>query len=208
MLWLIDGYNLMHAAGAAGARDSNQEAFRRRRRGFLNRLSHALGAQRAGETVIVFDASSPPADFPLETTYKGLNLIFALGDESADARIESLIAAHSAPRRLTVVSSDRRVRRAATRRKARVLKSEEFLDLLDRLARQGVGPDARTPATAPSPTPPGREEPLSPGEAAYWLEQFGHLEGQAEARELRASRPAMLTDAEIQQIQREVDRED
>ena len=53
-----------------------------------------------------------------------MSIIFALGDENADARIEQLIAAHSAPKSLTVVSTDRRVRQAANRRKARSITSE------------------------------------------------------------------------------------
>src|SRR5262245_43335105 len=130
MLWLIDGYNLLHAAGAIGGQGLGREAFRRRRRLFRSALADALGVETARDTTIVFDATSPPADFPLETTYKGLTLIFALGDENADARIEQLIGQHSAPKSLTVVSSDRRVRQAASRRKARAMKADDFLDLV------------------------------------------------------------------------------
>ena len=131
MLWLIDGYNLMHAAGAIDGREIRRELFERKRRRFLNELADALGPERCQQTTVVLDASTAPADFPLETVYQGLNLIFALGDESADARIETLIAAHSSPKSLTVVSSDRRIRRAAQRRRARTLAADEFLDLLE-----------------------------------------------------------------------------
>src|SRR5262245_50769053 len=136
MLWLIDGYNVMHAAGALGSEVLGRDVFRRRRRRFLNTLADALGADRANETTIVFDASSPPADFPLESSFKGMNLIFALEDEDADTRIERIIAEHSAPKSLTVVSSDRRVRKAASRRKAKALGAEDFLDFLERTQRQ------------------------------------------------------------------------
>ena len=95
-------------------------------------LADALGPERCRETTVVLDATTPPADFPLESVYQGLNLVFALGDENADARIETLIAAHSAPKSLTVVSSDRRIRQAAQRRRARSLTADEFLDLLER----------------------------------------------------------------------------
>ena len=111
-------------------------AFRLQRRRFLNLLADCLGADRARQTTVVLDAKSPPADFDLEANYKGLTLIFALGDENADARIEMLIAGHSVPKSLTVVSSDRRVRRAATRRKAQCLTSDQFLDLLDRFRNE------------------------------------------------------------------------
>jgi predicted RNA-binding protein with PIN domain len=206
MLWLIDGYNLMHAAGAIGAKELGREAFRKKRRRFLNELASSLGLERARETTIVFDATSPPADFALETTYKGLTLVFALGDENADARIEHLIAQHSAPKSLTVVSSDRRVRQAASRRKAKALKSDDFLDLVDRWkGREGTG---RPRPSSPSPSPPDRDQAPSPEEAAHWLEAFGHVDQAPETKEALTPGPTLLTDAEIARIQREVDAEE
>jgi predicted RNA-binding protein with PIN domain len=204
MLWLIDGYNLMHAAGAIGGKELGREAFQRKRRRFLNELADSLGVERARETTVVFDANSPPADFALETSYKGLNLIFALGDENADARIEQLLGQHSAPRALTVVSSDRRIRQAATRRRARAIKAEDFLDLVDRWKERGA---AAWPSR-PAPTPPiDREAPPSAAEAAHWLATFGHLDEAAETREAFTPGPTLLTDAEIARIQREIDEE-
>ena len=43
-------------------------------------------------TTVVFDASVHPGDFALDAQYQGLGILFALGDENADARIEQLIA--------------------------------------------------------------------------------------------------------------------
>lgn len=205
MQWLIDGYNLMHASGAAGDPGSSAETFRRRRRRFLNELAARLGSQRARETTIVFDAKSPPTDFPLESTYQGLQVIFALGDENADARIEELIAAHSAPKALTVVSSDRRVRQAASRRRARALTSDEFLDRLDRLRPE---PAAGTPDARSSPGQAiDRDQPLSASERAYWVAEFREVEQLPEAREAVSPDAPLLTDADIARIRREVERE-
>lgn len=205
MLWLIDGYNLMHAAGAVGGKKLGPEAFRRRRRQFLNKLADAMGGERARQTTIVFDATSPPKDFALESSYKGLSLIFALGDENADARIEHLIGQHSAPKSLTVVSSDRRIRQAATRRKANTIKADDFLDLVDRWkAQKGHERPARVPD---SPATPDRAAHPSSDEAAHWLEIFGHLDESREIKEASSPGEALLTDAEIARIQREVDEE-
>jgi predicted RNA-binding protein with PIN domain len=205
MQWLIDGYNLMYAIIGPEGKRLRPSAFRLQRRRFLNLLVDCLGVDRASQTTVVFDAKSPPADFELETSYKGLTLFFALGDESADARIETLIAGHSVPRSLTVVSSDRRLRIAATRRKAHCLTSDQFLDLLDRFQgerrrEKGTGsPEARSVADRPA-TP-------SADDSAYWLEQFRELEEAPEARELEVRRSSLLTDEEIARIQREVDGE-
>ena len=164
MLWLIDGYNLMYAAGVLDGREIRRESFQRKRRRFLSDLADALGPERCRETTVVLDASTPPSDFPLKTVYQGLNLIFALGDENADARIETLIAAHSAPKSLTVVSSDRRIRRAAQRRRARTLSADEFLDLLERFQTAKLHEMSyQNPAT---PRSLDRDSPLSAEEAA------------------------------------------
>jgi uncharacterized protein len=205
MLWLIDGYNLMHAAGAIDGREIRRELFERKRRRFLNELADALGPERCQQTTVVLDASTAPADFPLETVYQGLNLIFALGDESADARIETLIAAHSAPKSLTVVSSDRRIRRAAQRRRARTLSAEQFLDLLDRLRNATRHETLSQNATVSGSI--DRDSPLSAEEVAHWVAEFGELDAAPETKEAFSPGSTLLTDAEIARIQREIDRE-
>ena len=205
MRWLIDGYNLMHAMGAISGKEAGPEVFRRKRRRFLTLLADAIGVEQARETTVVFDANSPPADFDLETAYKGLTLIFALGDENADARIEQLIAHHSAPKSLTVVSTDRRIRRAATRRKARAMTADAFLDLIERPRSQEKRDGASD--AHPSSRTPDQNSPLSTDEAAYWLEEFGELEDTPETREAFKPAHPLLTDAEIARIQREIDDE-
>ncbi len=205
MRWLIDGYNLMYAAGALDGREIRRESFHRKRRRFLSDLADALGPERCRETTVVLDASTPPADFPLETVYQGLNLIFALGDENADARIETLIAAHSAPKSLTVVSSDRRIRRAAQRRRARTLGADEFLDLLERFQTEkrleAPSPNLATPRSL------DRDSPLTAKEAALWLAEFGELDAAPETKEAFGPGATHLTDAEIARIQKEIDSE-
>jgi predicted RNA-binding protein with PIN domain len=205
MLWLIDGYNLMHAAGAAGGKEVSGEAFRRRRRRFLKMLADALGSERARETTIVFDASSPPGDFELESTYNSMRVIFALGDENADARIEQMIAQHSAPKSLTVVSTDHRIRRAATRRKAKAVTADKFLELLERL--QNEKQREQTHQEPPGGRDSARELPLSSNEAAYWLGEFANLDDTPESKQALGQDSSLLTDDEIDRLQREIDSE-
>jgi predicted RNA-binding protein with PIN domain len=205
MLWLIDGYNLMHAAGAISAKVSTREAFRRRRRIFLNKLADALGAERASETTVVFDASVPPGDFPLETTYKGMTLLFAVADENADARIEKLIATHSAPKSLTVISSDKRIRQAARRRKARTLTADEFLDQLERFVDQRNG--KRRMHSEEDARPSDDKASPSNDDTDYWMEAFGDLETASETKDAFIPDTTLLTDSEIARIEREIDAE-
>src|SRR5207302_1583757 len=109
---LIDGYNLMYALGLPGKRHG-PDGFRKVRTRFLNDLAAALGAVAAHQTTVVFDASHSPVHLPRESIYKGMTIVYAVDDDSADERIEQLIAAHSAPKLLTVVSTDHRIRQAA-----------------------------------------------------------------------------------------------
>ncbi len=196
MRTLIDGYNLMYALGLLGQR-FGPDGFRKVRHRFLNDLAAALGPIEAAQTTVVFDAANPPAEFPRQASHKGITVIFAVDDESADAQIECLIAQHSAPKTLTVVSSDHRIRQAATRRKARALPAEEFWTHLE----------ARKRHQPAEPEPPGREQKLSPQESDYWLHEFRDLVDAPEIQEALRSDPGMLTDAEIADLEREIERE-
>jgi predicted RNA-binding protein with PIN domain len=204
MRWLIDGYNVMHAAGRIGPK-LGREGFRRARRRFLDEVAAAFGPGGAGEVTVVFDASVPPGDFRVEATYRGLDVRFALGDENADARIEQLIARHSNPKTLTVVSSDNRIRQAATRRRSRSLTADEFWVLLDDLkARKSR--KSQSGAQPGSPTP-DQERGSTPAESSRWLETFREVAGSEQARETLARNDSLLTDAEIAEIKRQIDRE-
>jgi predicted RNA-binding protein with PIN domain len=201
MRFLIDGYNLMFAQGLLGQR-FGPDRFRKVRTRFLNELAEALGAVDAHLTTVVFDAAAPPEDRPRETTHKGIHVVFAVDEENADERIERLIAEHPAPKSLTVVSSDNRIRQAATRRRARALTADEFLASLDARKTARAGPPA-----APNAAEPKRDAPLSPEEADYWLRQFGALETEPGTRDAFANDTGIPTDEEIAEIEREVDRE-
>ena len=206
MRFLIDGYNLMHARGLLGRR-FGPDGFRQARKRFLNDLAEALGPIDAHATTVVFDASGPPADLPRSSTHKGLSILFAVEDDDADSRIEILIARHATPRTLSVVSSDNRIRQAASRRRARAVGAEDFLIELD--ARKDR---RRRPAGTPiepnlSAEERARLHGLSPEEAARWEDAFSDVLDDEPIREALRGEPTFLTDAEIAEIEREIDRE-
>lgn len=201
MRWLIDGYNVMYAAGRLGPKMS-REGFRRARRRFLDELADALPVEHVDDVTVVFDASVPPGDFPIASTYRGLRVIFAYGDENADSRIEYILAHDSNPRTLTVVSSDRRIRDAASRRRARPLTADAFLDVKDH-------PRALSPPTIDRDSDPesNRDAVMDAAEAAFWAETFREVEDVPGFSDLASPGAALLTDAEIAEIQRLIDRE-
>jgi uncharacterized protein len=165
MSLLIDGYNLLNATGILG-RGRGPGSLERARQGLLNTLAESLPAEDVPRTTIVFDASEAPWGVASQKRHLGMTVIFASRDEDADTLIERLISAESAPKRLTVVSSDHRVQRAAKRRRATAVDSDKWFThvLRDRVARSASS------ATADLPKPEG---PLTDGEVAHWLSEFG-----------------------------------
>jgi uncharacterized protein len=201
MRWLIDGYNVMHAGGRLGPK-LGREGFRRSRRRFLNELAAVLPPEEVEQTIVVFDASVPPGDFKIEDRYRGMQVVFAVGDENADARIERLIAENSTPKALTVVSSDRRIRQAAHRRRAIALTAEDYWIRLDDLQERAQRREENEPER-PEPTSAGRAE----NDSALWREVFRDLDDSAETRAALAPDASLLTDEEIAELKRQIERE-
>jgi len=162
---IVDGNNLLHVA-----RQAEQAG------PLLGRslLCHKLGrwAQRRRERVhVIFDGPAPNQELAEQIRGPIIQVSYS-GSSTADAVLKSILESDSAARRL-LVSSDREIARAARRRRARVMRSDEFWALvrLD-LAR---------------PLPP-RVEPrekwagLEPAATDQWLREFG-LEGPSHAVE-------------------------
>lgn len=155
---LIDCYNVLHAEKPSALAGLGEAS-----------LCTLLARSRwaAGGVTVVCDGSPKPHSLKAGDPALGaVELIFSGAERSADDVIVELIDRDSAPRRLTVVSSDRTIRKAARRRKARDWSAEEFLKRLSRAARHGGG----TPA--PGPSKPGGE-PMPDGQVDRWLEWFG-----------------------------------
>jgi predicted RNA-binding protein with PIN domain len=123
--FLIDGYNLMHAAGLAH-RAMPAAQFDRARARFLDWLADA--AKDRAELRVVFDAQQAPTP-SLETVHRGVRIRFAFR-RTADDLIEELVAVEQQPELLTVVSNDSRVREAARRSTCSTFTCAEFIDWL------------------------------------------------------------------------------
>lgn len=198
MRTLIDGYNVMHAAGLM-ARKFGPDGFQKARTRFLNDLVAWLDPVDVHMTTVVFDANDGPGHLASSTLHKGITVYFAVSEDSADEKIEDLIAAHPSPKSLTVVSSDHRIQRAANRKKARVLSADAFLTQLDTAKER-----KRAPAKV-------REVPRAEiptvEESEFWLEEFREVVESAEAREIFRGDPSFPTDEELARIEREVEEE-
>ena len=111
---------------------------------------------------IVFDGTGPRDKSGFDNI-SNLEVSFAGLACDCDTVIEDKVKASTAPKRLTVVSSDRRLRDAARRRKATAVKSEVFWDnLCKQLSRKRTINEPRA-----------KRQGLSASETKQWLEFFG-----------------------------------
>jgi hypothetical protein len=158
--FLIDGYNLMHAAGLAH-RAMPAAQFDAARARFLDWL--ADGARDRAELRVVFDAQQAPVP-SLETVHRGVRVRFAFR-QTADDLIEELVAVEQRPKLLTVVSNDSRVREAARRAECITCTCAEFIDWL--ITPENPQPGATHSPEADKPIPSITDE-----DKDEWLSAF------------------------------------
>ena len=155
-MFIIDGHNLLHTIfkleGDSGA-TSDVGLCR-----ILGRYFKLTGEK--GE--MIFDGTGPPDKGGFDNI-SNLEVFFAGVRSDADTVIEDKISANTAPKRLIIVSSDRRLRKAARIRKATSMKSDVFWnDVQKQLSRK-----------RPEKEPTEKRQGLNEGETEQWLEFFG-----------------------------------
>jgi hypothetical protein len=155
-MFIIDGHNLLHSIQKEeeGTESiSNVQLCR-----ILGRYLKLISEK--GE--IVFDGTGPRDKSGFDNI-SNLEVLFAGQGTDTDTIIEDKIRANTAPKRLTIVSSDRRLRKAAQARKATAMKSQFFWSNLQKQLSRKKG--IREPAA--------KRQGLTDGETKQWLEFFG-----------------------------------
>src|SRR4051812_43824051 len=158
MRFVIDGYNLLHAMGRLGGPVGPH--------GLAKARAALLGLVRAAHddpVTIVFDARRAVAGIDAAEVHGTVRVEYATREE-ADDRIEWLIAHDAAPKRLVVVSNDRRLQQAARRRGCPAWGCDEYLDWLEKRRHHRPAP------------PPEKPSGIGPVEAGRWQAAFGELE--------------------------------
>ncbi|UCD76477.1 MAG: NYN domain-containing protein [Phycisphaerales bacterium] len=153
---IIDTYNVLHVVGILPPELAGID---------VAGLAHLIGASRYRNESAMLVCDGVPSG-PAPTTGTGtVTIRYAGPGRQADDLIAAMIRRTSAPRRLTVVSSDRQVLRAAARRRCKTARSEEFLR---RLLDDSISPRRRGKRS-------GRETsgPLSRSQVTRWANIFG-----------------------------------
>ncbi len=170
---LIDGYNLLFAANIVAAAPGPYE-FAASRRALLRFLVAVLTEEERRQTTVVFDGRGAPPGLPPQDVFAEISVLFSAPGREADDLIEEILPRYSAPKTLTVVSSDHRVQRAARRRKAITIDSDVWCrqcwqrrQRQRRRQGQPQGPAWRSAAD---------DEGLSAPQVAEWLDEFGEID--------------------------------
>lgn len=154
---LIDGYNLLRAVQNLLEESSEINDIQ------LCRLIGEYLYRTKKKGRIVFDGTGPKDKTGFNNLFN-LEVVFSGSSHEADDVIEKLIRQDSAPKNLTVVSNDNRIKAAAGKRKAIAADCIEFwtdvIRSLERKRKRQV-------------EPPGKFFGISEAETKYWLREFG-----------------------------------
>jgi predicted RNA-binding protein with PIN domain len=126
VLVIVDGYNLMMAAGEYGAVKGRNLSQARK---LLIEDFVLYRRIRKHTIIVVFDAQEAGRKFRSEQEMEGIRVVFSRFGERADDAIVDIAEKNRGLERV-VVSSDNEVARSSRRRGAVVVSSEEFLDRL------------------------------------------------------------------------------
>jgi predicted RNA-binding protein with PIN domain len=156
---LIDGYNLLHAV--QGILEQSTEITDVQ----LCRIIGEYLYRSKGKGSIIFDGIGPKDKSGFNNLFN-LEVVFSGTNREADDVIEKLILQNTAPKNLSVISSDRRLKDAAKKRKANAVDCVDFwLDMLKQLEKK----------QKQQAEPKEKYLGLSDAETEYWLKEFGFI---------------------------------
>jgi predicted RNA-binding protein with PIN domain len=162
MNYLIDTYNLIHAASAMGGPLADMS---------VRKLCRYLEAAKRSATLVLDGRSKPeepaPADFP------SLNFQYSGTGVTADTVIGQIVEISPNRRKITVVTNDRAVALYARSHFANAMSCEQFLQ---ELTASGPVPQDDPPQKALG--------TATTGESDHWMREFG-LAGDPNPQSLR-----------------------
>ena len=118
-----------------------------------------------GKGSIIFDGTGPK-DKSVFNNLFNLEVVFSGANREADDVIEKLILENTAPRHLSVVSNDRRIKQAAKKRKATAVDCIDFWTQLIKQLEKKKKSNAE---------PQSKFLGISGAETEYWLREFGFI---------------------------------
>jgi hypothetical protein len=156
---IIDGYNLLRTVQNLTEHSSEITDVQ------ICRIINEYLYRTKKKGCLVFDGIGPKDKSPFNNLFF-LEITFSGTSREADDIIETMIVESSAPKSLIVVSSDRRIKRAAEKRKATAVDSVDFwtevIKTLEKKRKRKLEPQAKFTG-------------ITEAETEYWLREFGLL---------------------------------
>ena len=156
---IIDGYNLMRAV-----QNLTEQSFNITDVQLCQIVAEYLHRIKKKGSV-VFDGIGPRDKSGFNNLFN-LEVVFSGTSHEADDVIEKLILENTAPKSLSVISNDRRIKTAANKRKADAV---DCVDFWTEVIKQ-IEQKKRRPAE-----PQAKFVGISEAETEYWLREFGFL---------------------------------
>jgi predicted RNA-binding protein with PIN domain len=156
---IIDGYNLLRAVQNLTEQSFNITDIQ------LCQIVAEYLYRLKKKGCIVFDGVGPRDKSGFNNLFN-LEVVFSGTSREADDVIEKLILENTAPKSLIVVSSDRRIKTAANKRKADAVDCVDFwTEVIKQLERK----------KKKQAEPQGKFAGISDAETEYWLREFGFI---------------------------------
>ncbi|MCL2646152.1 MAG: NYN domain-containing protein [Phycisphaerales bacterium] len=185
MTYLLDTYNILHAAIPMGGAMANLTV--------RTLCQWITSSPRRIKAVLVLDGRAKP-DEPMANEVPEVELVYAGAGVSADKVIGQLVEWAGSKKKVTVVTNDRAVALHARKHFANAMSSEAFLELLlgaeqaQRRALRAKLPGKKTSGTS------------SPGETQHWLKEFGLNVPPANTTPRPSGEEREMTDEEIERL--------
>ncbi len=158
-MFIIDGYNLLRAVQNLLEEPSDITDVQ------LCRIVGEYLYRTKKKGSIIFDGIGPRDKTGFNNLFN-LEVVFSGAGHEADDVIEKLILENTAPKSLAVISSDRRIKTAAEKRKADAVDCVDFwtevIKQLEKKNRRQAEPQAKFVG-------------ISEAETEYWLKEFGFI---------------------------------
>lgn len=156
---LIDGYNLLRSVQGLLEQSSEITDIQ------LCRIINDYIYRTKKKGCVVFDGIGPRIKDAFNNLFN-LEIIFSGTSHEADDIIEKMILESTGPKDLIVVSSDRRIKKAAEKRKAESIDCVDFwtevIKQLEKKKKKAAEPQAKYIG-------------ISEAETEYWLREFGFI---------------------------------
>lgn len=162
---IIDGYNLIFAKEQVETSGPSLEQLRTK---LINRLRD-YNRPRNEYIILVFDGESGALYPERRKEDKNIEVIFSQAGQTADELILNIASTSDYPKAIEVVTSDRELVESVKRLKAKTCTSADFLDRLNKPAKE----DAKYNQSGGGDEPIEKVIGLSPSEVDAWLKIFG-----------------------------------